>query len=208
MTSPDEAQSSVRSPRQTSMAMVTQTTRYGRYARDGAISSSAMATAVSRPQRISHSAASMATLQPPTSTTTTKPTIPMSLSASSRSHGRTDLQWQAASEDETAFEICRRVGGGNWTLLASLLAGAESYSDSAATGNSDTAFHHYSVRSCNTSVGSSRNTPVGVPFRPKKLEELWNSAARLTWDDNRSNERSFDAGAGTATARWLRLGRC
>ena len=126
-----------------------------------------------------------------TTATAETPHVPVKLRAYSRSDKRIDLHWQDASENETAFDIYRRVGTGSWALLDSVSEGRQSYRDLAATGNSATVPYSYDVRACNASGCSSPNPPAAVPFRPSSLAAKVDSAVKLSWKDNSSDEQSF-----------------
>lgn len=119
------------------------------------------------------------------------PHIPVKLRAFSISDKRIDLHWQDASANETAFYIYRRVGTGSWALLDRVSERRQSYRDSAATGNSATVPYSYDVRACNASGCSSHNLPAVVPFRPSRLAAKVDSAVKLSWKDNSSDERFF-----------------
>jgi hypothetical protein len=66
-----------------------------------------------------------------------------------------------------------------------------SYQDSAATGNGATVPCSYDVRACNASGCSRHNLPAVVPFRPSRLAVKVDSAVKLSWKDNSSDERFF-----------------
>ncbi len=119
------------------------------------------------------------------------PHIPVNLRAFSRSDTRIDLYWQDSSENETAFDIYRRVGTDSWALLDRVSEGRQSYSDLAAAGNSATVPYRYDVRACNASGCSRPNLPTVLPFWPSSLAATVDSAVKLTWKDNSSDESSF-----------------
>lgn len=119
------------------------------------------------------------------------PHIPARLRVYSRSDERIDLHWQDTSINETAFDIYRQAGSGNWTLLDSVPGDRQSYSDAAANGNSTTVSYSYDVRACNASGCSGPNRPTAAPFRPTRLAAKVGSAVRLRWKDNSNDESYF-----------------
>ncbi len=128
------------------------------------------------------------------------PNTPLHFSARSRTDALIDLAWNDAAEDETAFNIFRQVNAGSLTLLDSVAAGVQRYSDNTATGNSSTTAYQYDVRACNGAGCSRPNTAVVIPFKPTNPKASSSKNVHLTWKDNSSNESGFEI--------WRKIGAC
>jgi hypothetical protein len=117
---------------------------------------------------------------------------PSKLKAKANSSRIIVLRWKDNSDNETSFKIYRKAGAGAFTLLKSLPANAETYTDLKATGNNTTTSYSYYIKACNDDE-CSENTPAAVvPFKPANLigKKITNGA-KLTWKDRSSNEKGF-----------------
>ncbi len=139
------------------------------------------------------------------------PHIPTSLRADSKSDSRVDLTWNDVSEIETDFKIYRKAGSGSLTLLDTVAAGIQRYSDRSAAGNSTTTSYRYDVRVCNGSDCSLPNTAAIVPFSPEDLVATAAATVQLNWEDNSSDESGFEIwrknGACTTENPWVMVHR-
>lgn len=79
------------------------------------------------------------------------PIAPDDLAAARIDAGRVDLTWNDNSTDETGFRIERKTGAGSWSEIATVGAGAETYSDTTVSAAN---VYTYRVRSYNA-VGNS-----------------------------------------------------
>lgn len=116
----------------------------------------------------------------------TVPAAPTGLVAVARSAFRIDLGWTDNADDETGFQIERKMEGGSWTTLASVEAGATAYADEGLLSETR---YDYRVRAWNT-VGTSdwsgeagALTPPPPPSAPSGLVATATSAFRvdLVW---------------------------
>jgi len=127
------------------------------------------------------------------------PNPPSNLQATSISSSQIDLVWQDNSDDETKFEVWRKVAGGVWGLVAELNANLTSFSD---TGLAPDTEYFYQVRACNSAGCSSfsevanattQSAPLSAPNAPSGLSAsaLSSSQILLTWQDNSDDEEGF-----------------
>jgi hypothetical protein len=114
-------------------------------------------------------------------------------SAVSRSSTEVFLAWDDESTDENSFAIYRKAKGGEWTQIDSTEANSQSYTDTTATGNTDTTSYSYDVRGCNALGCSQANPdPLVVPFAPTGLvASIANSKVHLVWEDKSGNETNY-----------------
>ena len=115
------------------------------------------------------------------------------------SESQIDLVWQDNSDDETKFEVWRKVAGGVWGLIAELNADITSFSD---TGLAPATEYFYQVRACNSAgcspfsevaSATTQSAPLSAPNAPSGLSAsaLSSSQILLTWQDNSDNEEGF-----------------
>jgi hypothetical protein len=107
------------------------------------------------------------------------------------------LQWDDMSTAETGFHV-ERKDGETWPQIATLEAGAQSYSN---TGLSAGTTYTYRVRAYNGTGNSPYSneftvaTPAssGIPAAPTNLAvvSVTTSTVALSWTDNSSNENGF-----------------
>lgn len=127
------------------------------------------------------------------------PAAPTGIAASSLgdgSHAR--ITWQDNASTETGFELERQtLSGATWggTTSVNLSANTEQYDDAAGTGT-----HRYRVRAVNAAGPSNFTGWISVvvasplPSAPTNIAaaSINNGAqARVTWQDNSSNETGF-----------------
>ncbi len=146
------------------------------------------------------------------------PAAPGNLAASALSGTTVRLTWTDNSNNETAFLIERRAGGGSYQQIASRGAGATSYDDNGVLSGTT---YTYRVRASNSAGASdysntaSATTPGEAAPTNLIASSLSSSRIRLDWDDNSSGESGFEiqgkvlggsfslfatVGAGVATA--------
>lgn len=126
------------------------------------------------------------------------PAAPSDLAATAASESRVDLTWTDNSDDETRFELERRAGQGDWTVIATPEADATSHADTGVEGGVS---YTYRVRACNDlgcsdpsgEAAATTPAPVGPPAPPSGLRAEAVSANRidLTWKDESDDEEEF-----------------
>ncbi|HWA25491.1 MAG TPA: fibronectin type III domain-containing protein [Lacunisphaera sp.] len=131
------------------------------------------------------------------------PVAPDHLRVGGSSSTSITLAWDDLSTNETAFELVRSIGnGGTMTLLATLPAGSQSYTDTGLSANTT---YSYRVRALNGTLASyysnlamaTPSTPApGVPATPTDLRADLRAATsiRMAWTDQSSDETGFEIG--------------
>ncbi|MDX1997405.1 MAG: fibronectin type III domain-containing protein [Thermoanaerobaculia bacterium] len=128
--------------------------------------------------------------------TPTAPVSPNNLSATA-AVGAVSLGWVDRSNNETSFEIQRRITGGTWAQLATTGANATGYLDSTVAAGTT---YDYRVRARNSGGNSawsniaSVTSQLGVPAAPSNLAVTYSAAQgklTATWTDNANNETGF-----------------
>lgn len=136
-----------------------------------------------------------------TATTTANPAAaPTSLTASPQSATSVLLSWADNSNNETNFELQRRLlPSGAFGVIATTAANVVSYLDTSASANTS---YEYKVRAKNSAGYSlfsnvaTATTGQTVPAAPSGLAASYNPASKqftLTWVDNSNNEQGFVA---------------
>ncbi len=124
------------------------------------------------------------------------PATPTGLTATTVSNGQIDVTWTDNATNETGYEVERCAGAAcdTFTTLASLPAGAVSYSDVSVAFNTS---YRYRVRATNnvvpsdySNIGDANTIP---PATPSALTATVMGATRidLAWTDNANNETGF-----------------
>jgi hypothetical protein len=87
------------------------------------------------------------------------------LGAIAVAHNQVNLSWVDNATDETGYEVQRRISGGSFSTVATLAAGANSYSDSTV---SKLTTYDYRVRALKGGVqsGFSNTASVSTPDQP------------------------------------------
>jgi len=128
---------------------------------------------------------------------TTVPAAPTNLAATATSTSQINLTWTDNSTNETAYLVEQSTDGINFTQVASLPAGATTYS---ATGLQPSTTYTFRVRATNSAGNSaySNNATattqalVTIPAAPTNLIVTPSTTTvSLTWVDNSSNETGF-----------------
>ncbi len=138
------------------------------------------------------------------------PAAPSSLSAVSNTPGRVDLTWTDNASNEVSFQLERRTGSGNFTLIATLGANTTNYTDNSAD---EGATYTYRIRAVNTDGNSnySNESTVNVPVTPTTAPSnlaslvLGPTSVRLTWTDNATNESGFRIERRTGSGAWSQI---
>jgi fibronectin type 3 domain-containing protein len=128
--------------------------------------------------------------------TTQMPPWPGAFAARPISSSEVDLTWRDASWNETAFNLWRAAGNGNFSLLAVLPPNTTSYQDRSVTAETT---YTYLIDANNNiggygSVGPVFATPTAqLPAPPSGLsaKPVSGSDVAVTWRDNSYNETAF-----------------
>jgi large repetitive protein len=130
-------------------------------------------------------------------TSTTVPTAPTTLSATTVSGARIDLVWTDESSDEQGFTVERCTGTACEDFAqvgAALPAGSTAFQDLGVAASTD---YRYRVRAFNAVGPSAYSAPTSantrLPSVPSALSAVTVSGARidLTWSDASNNETGF-----------------
>lgn len=131
------------------------------------------------------------------SATTTIPTAPTGLTASTVSSGQINLSWGNVA-GETGYQIERSTTGTSWFLVGTTGANVTTYQ---STGLSAGTTYYYRVRAVNADGASGysatanarTNSPAGIAAAPSNLRAVAVSGTQvnLSWQDNSNNESRF-----------------
>jgi titin len=136
----------------------------------------------------------------PAATTTGALAQPTNLTANAINSTQIQLNWQDNSTAETRYEIWRSSNGINFTWRAQIASNSTNFTDSSLSPG---ATWYYRVRASNSTGNSGysniasattpTSNPSGVPAAPTSLNAspLSSSQVRLTWQDNATNETSY-----------------
>lgn len=128
------------------------------------------------------------------------PTAPSALSASATGFDRISLTWADNSTNESGFEVVRSTtSGGTYVNVGTTGAGVNNFIDSGRNASTQ---YWYKVRAVGTTGESAFSTAVSattqaLPAAPAAptllvLNASSSSLINLTWNDNSSNETSFE----------------
>jgi hypothetical protein len=142
-------------------------------------------------------------------TTATAPAAPSSLATRSLAYNSVAIGWSDNSSNESGFTVQRSSDGVNFTEIASLGAGAVSFSD--ATVSARTAYY-YRVRAFNSIGGSAYSNVLSVttpdlppppPAAPASVAAAnkADGSALVSWQDASTNESSFEVRRETWNAK-------
>jgi|GEM_PF-842171 len=126
----------------------------------------------------------------------TQPSAPASLNGSAASASQINLTWSDTSNNESGFDLERRVSGGTFSPRATVAADITSFQD---TGLDSNITYIYRVRSTNSAGDSAFTsearitTPLAPPLTPTNLTAaaISTSQINLTWTDASTNETGF-----------------
>lgn len=125
---------------------------------------------------------------------------PANLTGSAVSTTVVSLAWDDMSTDETGFKIERKVSGGSWSQIGTVLAGVETYpNDSGLTAGTTYLYRVRAYKLAGDSYFSNESTvttpaTIGSPAAPSNLDSpgTWTSSTvTLKWTDNSTNESGF-----------------
>lgn len=128
-------------------------------------------------------------------TTLTPPAAPTNLAAVVNSSSQITLTWTDNANNETGYRVQRSTDGVNFTIIATLPAGAVSYINTGLSGS--TTYYYrvlaYSAGGQSAYASASATTLPGRPAAPSSLKAtaVSRTEIRLTWNDNSGNETSF-----------------
>ncbi|QOV88077.1 fibronectin type III domain-containing protein [Humisphaera borealis] len=134
---------------------------------------------------------------------TTRPTAATGLAATATSPTSVDLEWTDNATAEDGYKIERSVDGGtNWSQIASIASGSESYTDSSAPESATTSYRVIAYKGAIDSAASTADTVTTPVATPSGLAVTATShdAVSLSWTDNSGAEtgqrieRSTDGG--------------
>jgi hypothetical protein len=129
------------------------------------------------------------------------PTTPSGLQATSPSPTQVNLTWQDTSTNESGFQVERRGGSdSNFSLIATVEAGTNSYSDNTALANT---LYTYRIRAFNFTGPSSYSAEASVttPATPTALTISTIDLAEATV--NVPYSRTISAVGGKTPYRWV-----
>ena len=137
-------------------------------------------------------------------TTAVAPTAPTDLVATATSATEIELRWQDTSTNEQGFKVEQAKDGGSFVELAQQgQANMTAYFDTALEPGHR---YTYRVRAFNSGGTSPySNTASAVTDAPSNLNAtaLSKSQARLTWQDNKTDETGFRIERSTDLVKWV-----
>jgi hypothetical protein len=137
------------------------------------------------------------------------PLAPTSLVATTPSSGRVSLAWQDNSADETSFQLQYRSATSTyWSVLRNLAPDTRSFAHTDLHAGDS---YVYRVRACNASGCSEDSNEITAtvtgPAAPSSLAATSPASGRISvsWQDNSSEETSFQLQARSATSSYWSL---
>jgi|GEM_PF-1642433 len=127
----------------------------------------------------------------------TETAAPSGLSVGSFSDASVSLVWTDNASGETGFELERQVNSGGWSLLSTLPAGTQAYTDSSVSASK---VYDYRVRTVYAGANSAYSNTVQVttsatppPEAPTNLIVVDSDyqSVDLSWQDNANDESGF-----------------
>ena len=139
------------------------------------------------------------------------PAAPSGLTATTTSSSGIELSWVDNANNETNFQIERKVGSGAFSEIGTVNANTTSYTDSGLQPNTT---YSYRVRAqnaagnsgyTNTATATTDNTP---PSKPSALSASASSSSviQLAWTDNSGNETNFRIERKTGSSAFSEVG--
>jgi probable HAF family extracellular repeat protein len=130
-------------------------------------------------------------------TTATPPSAPTVFAVTGHSYNKVSLGWVDTSNNETAFEIYRKMGSSPFVLIGPTPPNTRAYVDTTV---SPTTTYSYEIRAANDFWASAFAGPVTVtttvapPAAPSGLSVIGFSYNKvsLAWIDNSTNETAFE----------------
>ncbi|MFO0793216.1 MAG: fibronectin type III domain-containing protein [Candidatus Brocadiaceae bacterium] len=122
------------------------------------------------------------------------PNAPTNFKATALTAEKVKLTWKDNSNNEKRFEIYRMAGTTTPSLLATVPANKESYTDTTAMGNGTVTSHVYYIMACNNKGCSPATNEAVVPFQPQNITGFAISSTEvyLNWGDISNNETAFE----------------
>ncbi|MEW6619859.1 MAG: fibronectin type III domain-containing protein [bacterium] len=125
-----------------------------------------------------------------------RPFVPTNLKISSISSNQINLSWQDNSDNETGFELERKVEEGNYEKITNIPANTTSYEDKKLEPNTT---YYYRIMSYNQAGKSSYSNEQKAttkdipPYSPSGLlaKPISTTQIDLCWEDNSKNEQGF-----------------
>lgn len=141
------------------------------------------------------------------------PAAPSNLTATLVSDSEIELTWQDNSDNETSFELERRIAAGSFAPIASLAANATVHRNGNLSANTSYSYRVRAVNGFGASAYSNvatRSTPPPPPppAAPSNLQVTPFSATDLdlTWQDNSTTEAQFRVELKNADSSFTVLG--
>ena len=126
------------------------------------------------------------------------PSAPSGLVGSATDFNTITLSWDDNSNNETDFEIYRKTGGGDFTVVGVVTANTTTYEDDNLIGGTT---YTYQIRAININGGStsgftniSTSGAPAAPAAPANLTAVIQSPMQidLLWTDNSADETGFE----------------
>ena len=123
------------------------------------------------------------------------PTAPTGLTATLQTGPRVALAWSDTATNESGYVVQRSTNGGAWSQIASLPAGAKSYSDTAVSLGSAYSYRVGAVNVAGTALSPTVDVTVSAPAAPAPAATAARSTntreqITVTWPDV-SNESGY-----------------
>ena len=94
------------------------------------------------------------------------PAAPTGFTATLQAGPRVALAWNDVANNETGYVVQRSTGGGAWSQIAALPAGARSYSDTSVTLGSAYSYRVGAVNVAGTALSPVVDVTVSAPAAP------------------------------------------
>jgi fibronectin type 3 domain-containing protein len=160
-------------------------------------------------QAVGTAGASDFSAEVPVTTPEVPPAAPTGMTAQIVSGTQVKLTWQDNSANEGSFNVWRKTGAGAYVKIAIVAPNTVSYLDGGLTAGTS---YTYKVRAYGSTIGSSFSNEVTVvpeflPAAPTGLtvKIVSGTQLRLAWQDNSTNEGSFDVWRKTGAGAYVKI---
>ena len=150
----------------------------------------------------------------PSTSSSSTPNAPSSLSATVLSSSSIELRWKDNSSNETGFKIYRKIGSGSWKWIKTVGANVTSFKNTSLSAGT---LYSYRMRAENSAGNSAYSNEVSAktpsttsstkPEAPTDLTAtvVSSNAIQLQWTDNSSNETGFNVYRKIGSGSWKRI---